>query len=371
MTENMEMQVEIKIELDKLRKCKIMVATPMYGGMAAGVYTKSTNDLCMYATHHGVQVGFYYLFNESLITRARNYCVDEFLRSDCTHLMFIDADIGFQAQDVFVLLQLMINDPDNIDVITGPYPKKSISWEKIKRAVERGYADKNPFELENFVGDYVFNPVKGMSSFRIDEPVEVLEAGTGFMLIPRATFEAYEKAYPEYHYLPDHIRTEAFDGSREIMAYFDCIIDPESKRYLSEDYMFCQNLIKIKKRIWMCPWMELKHVGSYLFGGSLSALAAIQASPTASLSSNKKFYEQKANDPSTIPNLDFGLKPKEITQEDLDQDREDVFAQAFIKEDYANLAKEQRQRDINKQQANRADRRRQQREARKANKRKG
>ena len=287
--------MEIKINLEELRKCKIMVATPMYGGMCAGMYCKSTNDLSIYAANYGVNLKFYYLFNESLITRARNYCVDEFLRSDATHLMFIDADIGFHPQDIFVMLQLMTQDPDNIDIITGPYPKKSISWEKIKIAVEKGYADESPFALENFVGDYVFNPVSGTKSFRVDHPVEVQEAGTGFMLIPRATFEKYEKEYPEYHYKPDHIRTDAFDGSREIMAYFDCIIDPDSKRYLSEDYMFCQNVRKAGMKVWMCPWMELKHMGTYVFGGSLGALAAIQASPTASKESNKKFYDDGKN----------------------------------------------------------------------------
>jgi hypothetical protein len=287
--------VEIKINLEMLRKAKIMVATPMYGGQCAGMYCKSTNDLAIYTANYGVNLRFYYLFNESLITRARNYCVDEFLRSDCTHLVFIDSDIGFAAQDIFVMLQLQMSDPDNINVITGPYPKKSISWEKIKKAVDLGYGEKSPFELENFVGDYVFNPAHGTKSFRIDQPVEVQEAGTGFMLIPRSTFEKYEKAYPEYHYLPDHIRTEAFDGSREIMAYFDCVIDPESKRYLSEDYMFCYNVRKAGMKVWMCPWMELKHMGTYVFGGSLGALAAIQASPTASKESNKKFYDDGKN----------------------------------------------------------------------------
>jgi hypothetical protein len=285
--------VEIKIDLEMLRKANIMVATPMYGGQCAGMYTKSTNDLAIYTANYGVKLRFYYLFNESLITRARNYCVDEFMRSDCTHLMFIDSDIGFAAQDIFVMLQLQMKDPDNIDVITGPYPKKSISWEKIKKAVEMGYADKSPFELENFVGDYVFNPAHGTTSFRIDELIEVQEAGTGFMLIPRETFEKYGNAYPELSYKPDHIRTEAFDGSREIMAYFDCVIDPESKRYLSEDYMFCYNARRAGMKVWMCPWMELKHMGSYIFGGSLGALAAIQASPTASQESNKKYYDGK------------------------------------------------------------------------------
>lgn len=302
--------MQLKISVEELKKAKVFVATPMYGGQCAGMYAKSTNDLGMMATKYGMDLKFYYLFNESLITRARNYCVDEFLRSDCTHMVFIDSDIGFAPNDVLALIALQMQDPDNVDVITGPYPKKSISWEKVAKAVRLGFADDNPFELEQFVGDYVFNPAGDVKEFRVDRPVEVLEAGTGFMCIPRETFEKYTEAYPEYHYLPDHIRTDNFDGTREIMAFFDCIIDPDSKRYLSEDYMFCQNVRKAGMKVWMCPWMELKHMGSYIFGGSLGAMAAIQASPTASNESNQKFYKE-GNKPSYI---DKGRKRNKSTR---------------------------------------------------------
>ena len=289
------MAIEVTVELDELRKRKLFVATPMYGGQCAGMYTKSTADLAMMCTQYGVSVRFFYLFNESLITRARNYLVDEFMRSDCTHLMFIDSDIGFDPNDVMALMALM--DPDAPDgekkeIMCGPYPKKTIAWEKIKMAVDKGFADENPMDLEHFVGDYVFNPVQDQVSMRLDEPVEVSEGGTGFMMIHRSVFEKYAEAYPELKYKPDHARTEHFDGTREITAFFDTIIDPDTKRYLSEDYMFSYNARKIGIKIWMCPWMKLKHVGSYIFGGSMEAMAAIQASPTASTASNKKFYEK-------------------------------------------------------------------------------
>lgn len=272
-------QVEVSISSEELRKRKIMVATPMYGGQCAGIYTKSCTDLSKAAAAYGVQVDFFYLFNESLITRARNYLVDEFMRSDHTHLMFIDSDIGFDPMDVLALAALT-DEKEDREIMCGPYPKKAISWEKIKRAVDKGFADDNPNVLERYVGDYVFNPAGEKNEIRLDQPVEVLEGGTGFMCISRSAFEKYTKAYPEFSYKPDHVRTKNFDGSREIMAYFDCVIDKESKRYLSEDYMFCQWSRKAGVKVWMCPWMKLTHMGSYMFGGSLVDLAQVGASAT-------------------------------------------------------------------------------------------
>ena len=284
--------MKLEVTIDQLKDYSIFVATPMFGGNCAGMFCKSTNDLSAMCARYGIKLSFYYLFNESLITRCRNYCVDEFLRSDCTHLMFIDADIGFQPKDVLSLLGIQISHPDQFDIVTGPYPKKSIAWEKVKVAVEKGKAE-NPHDLKFYTGDYVFNPVKNMKSFRIDEPVEVSEAGTGFMLIPRTALEKYAQAYPELSYLPDHIRTENFDGSREITAFFDCDIDPETKRYLSEDYFFCRNARKIGLKIHMCPWMQMSHIGNFTFRGSMAALAGLDVSPTATRESNEKNFKKK------------------------------------------------------------------------------
>lgn len=272
-------QVEIKISSEELRTRKIMIATPMYGGQCTGIYTKSATDLAALAHQYGVKLSFFFLFNESLITRARNYLVDEFMRSDYTHLMFIDSDIGFDPIDVLAMAAIAKPDSDK-EIICGPYPKKAIAWEKIKRAVDKGFADEDPNVLEKYVGDYVFNPVAGGGNIRIDTPAEVMEGGTGFMMIQRSAFEKYAAAYPEFLYKPDHVRTKHFDGTREIMAYFDCVIDPESKRYLSEDYMFCQWSRKIGIKVWMCPWMKLTHMGSYMFSGSLADLAQVGLSAT-------------------------------------------------------------------------------------------
>jgi hypothetical protein len=272
--------MQFELDIQKLRTKKLFVATPMYGGQCHGAYTKAITDLMILCTKYGIEAKLFFIFNESLVQRARNYLTDEFVRSGYDHMIFIDSDIHFEPQDVLVMMHFAAT-RDDMDVVCGPYPKKAISWEKIKIAVDKGYADKNPNQLEEFVGDFVFNPADGVTQFRVDEPIEVKESGTGFMLITREALQKYDKAFPGQSYKPDHVRTANFDGSREIMAYFDCVICPTTKRYLSEDYMFCQWMRKAGGKVWLLPWMRLKHAGSYIFGGSLQALAAINVSPTA------------------------------------------------------------------------------------------
>lgn len=241
----------------------------MYGGQCSGPYAKCCLDLTTLCLKHGVQVQFFYLFNESLITRARNYLADEFLRSDATHLMFIDSDISFNPMDVLALLAY------DKPIAGGPYPKKTIAWEKVYDAVKLGLADDNPNKLEAFTGDYVFNAAPGTKEISMNEPAEVLEIGTGFMMIQREAFEKFKAAYPDLSYKPDHNRTVNFDGSREIHMFFQALIDPISKRYLSEDYMFCQWARKAGIPVYLCPWMKLQHFGSIAFAGTLDALATL------------------------------------------------------------------------------------------------
>ena len=278
--------MEIKVKIEDLRKKKIFVATPMYGGMCSGMYTRSCIDLSNMANKYDIDVKFFYIFNESLITRARNYLVDEFLRAEeYTHLLFIDSDIAFNPNDA-ISLAAICND-DKYPIVAGPYPKKTIAWEKIRNAVDAGLGDENPMILDKFSGDFVFNPVSlSNGKISLNEPVEVLEAGTGFMMIDRSVFLKYKEAYPQFNYKPDHNRTENFKGDRYIHAYFDTIIDNDewmgegnsmgSDRYLSEDYMFCQLVRKLGLSVWLCPWMSISHVGHYVFAGTMQDLGRLQ-----------------------------------------------------------------------------------------------
>jgi hypothetical protein len=172
------------------------------------------------------------------------------------------------------------------DVVGGPYPKKSIKWASVKEGVKK-HPDIEPGDMEKLAGDFVFNPVPGTEKFSVAEPVEVLEIGTGFMMVKRHVFDKFREAYPEFSYRPDHVGQANFDGQRYIHAYFDTVIDRKRKvlvngeerefggsdRYLSEDYMFCQWWRNIGGQIWLCPWMKTHHIGTYAFTGDMPAVA--------------------------------------------------------------------------------------------------
>lgn len=280
--------MQIQIDVKELKKNKLFIATPMYGGQCLGMFMKSCLDLQGIAVQYQMETRFSFIFNESLITRARNYLTDEFMRSGYTHLMFIDADIHFDPRDIIALLAL------DKDIIGAPYPKKSIKWPSVIEAVKRK-PDIQPAEVEKVTGDYVFNAVAGTGQFSVAEPLEVMEIGTGMMMVKRHVFEKWQNQYPEYSYKPDHIGQEHFDGKRYIHAFFDCIIDRKreitikedlnnrkagevvvvggSDRYLSEDYFFCQQWRNMGGKIHLCPWMRTKHVGTYAFTGDMPAVA--------------------------------------------------------------------------------------------------
>ena len=248
---------------------RLFVATPMFGGNCTGMYTKSCLDLQKICDDNDIHVEFYYIFNESLITRARNYCVDKFLKSDCTHMMFIDGDIGFNAYDV-IKLMIMCEPSRGLDIVTAPYPKKIISWDKVKHAVESGYANDNANVLSEFASQYAFNVADNAKTFDLNTPTQVKETGTGFMMIHRTVFIDYASAYPHMTYVSDH---QSNFNKKEITAFFDTGIDNESRRYLSEDYMFCRNVNSIGKNIFMCPWMKLNHIGTTVFKGNMQQVS--------------------------------------------------------------------------------------------------
>jgi hypothetical protein len=268
--------MELRLDPARLAQLHLFVATPMYGGACHGAYAQACLGLQALAARHGLRTTFSYVFNESLIPRARNHLVDEFLRTDATHLLFVDADVRFEPFDALVLLGL------DKEVVGAPYPKKGLRWDAVKKAV-LAHPEIDPRELERVAGDYAFNPLPGRDRLPLGEPVEVMEAGTGFLLIARGVFEKLAAAHPTRRYHPDVLTADAgdrVDPSRWVHAHFDTTIDAPGSlvgegtdRYLSEDYTFCRLWRKLGGAIWLCPWMELDHLGTHRYRGDLGAIA--------------------------------------------------------------------------------------------------
>jgi len=243
------------------KKPTIFIATPMYGGMCTGFYTQSILQLPKAAEQKGVDVAFSFMFNESLIQRARNSLVNVFMnKSECTHLMFIDADIRFNPADILTMLEA------DKDIICGIYPKKEINWNGVKRAQENGYAVDT---WKHFTGSMVVNLVDYVGEVTVprDQPVEVFAGGTGFMLIKREVFEQLKDKVASYvNDVGDLSGTLKADRIHE---YFPVFIEKETERLLSEDYAFCKIARDNGIKIYAAPWVHLGHFGTYLFEGGL------------------------------------------------------------------------------------------------------
>jgi hypothetical protein len=255
--------MKVDIPIEELRSRKLMVATPMFGAMCTAAYCVSICDLMAAGAKSGLFMVPVFLTNNSLITHARNQCADIFLKSGATHLLFIDADIGFRPEAALTLLALQSAESP-YDVLCAPYPMKRVNWGNVRQAARRKDADDAPAEaLAKLGSDFVFNPL-APGRVSLQEPVEVRESGTGFMMIRRQTFERLAQAHPEWRY--------KFNGEM-LTQFFHTEIDRADGQYVSEDYWFCRRVRELGMQVWLCPWIELKHVGQYEYEGSLAAFA--------------------------------------------------------------------------------------------------
>lgn len=241
---------------------KLFVATPMYGGMCTGHYTQSLLQLQNLMQRNKIDMAVSFVFNESLVTRARNALVHNFLRSGFTHMMFIDADIRFDPNDVIPMLLA------EKEVIVGIYPKKEINWTLVEQACKAGV----PAEyLKYYSGSHVVNLLEGAAqqSFITTEPAMIANGGTGFMLIKREVFEKMQPHVSSYLNNAADLAGK-IQPKEEITEFFTTSIDPDTNYLLSEDYHFCAKWREIGGTIWVAPWVQLGHFGTYLFDGAMS-----------------------------------------------------------------------------------------------------
>lgn len=238
----------------------LFVATPMYGGQCFGFYAQSCLKLQTLCKDAGINLSFSYLFNESLIQRGRNLLSANFLKSDATHLMFIDADILFRPEDIFPMMEA------DKDIICGIYPKKEINWTTVKNAINAGVPDD---QLKHHTGAFVVNLMDYQTEVTvpINEPVEIWNGGTGFMLIKKEVMQGLIGKVPAY--LNNVMDLQNPTNGETINEFFATQIEPETQLLLSEDYDFCKKARANGYKVWAAPWVQLSHVGTYAFEGKL------------------------------------------------------------------------------------------------------
>jgi hypothetical protein len=238
----------------------LVVGTPCYGRQVTDLYAGSLLKLQMACFQRGIRLQVQMKGSDALITRARQNIVADFLSNpDATHLIFIDADIGFEPEQVFRLLDF------DKDVAAAVYPIKRIDWQKIARLAEAGKTT-----LESSALSYMIEFVDRERIQLINGFAKVQYAGTGFLMIRRNVLLAMMERYPELRYAHDHKPDDKQAGSPYRSALFNCMIDEATKVYLSEDFSFCKRWTDMGGEIWADMESRLTHVGTVSFRGDLA-----------------------------------------------------------------------------------------------------
>ena len=209
---------------------KLFIGIPCHDGRLNVKTAYSLAQLMPEAMRLGVAVTLSDISNCSLITLARNSLVHEFLKTDCTELLFIDSDVVVTPNDIFRLMA----QSSGKDVTAGAYPRRS---KDKKFFTDLYWTEDNNLEFEGSL-------------------LRVLRVGTGFMLIQRHVIEKMVEAHPEWSYMNKP------DGER-VAALFDFAI--VNHNYVGEDNLFCDRVTQMGFTVHIDVDISLPHIGSEAF----------------------------------------------------------------------------------------------------------
>jgi hypothetical protein len=180
---------------------------------------------------------------------------------DATHLMFIDADQKFLANDIALMIKA------DKGIIGGPVPMKGINWERVRQG-----AVLNHPNLSSLSGIFNINKLKDHEMIAPNLPFQVKHIGTGFMLIRK---DVFEKIKPHVGWYTNAGNT--INANEKIYDYFK--VQNVNNELLSEDYNFCHMYREHGGTIWAAPWCVLGHFGSYLFSGQYAQQGVLNGTP--------------------------------------------------------------------------------------------
>jgi hypothetical protein len=236
----------------------LVVATPCFGGQISVLYAASLFKLqTLLRAYRDINLKMIFKDGDALITRARASLLSQFLDDpSATHLLFIDADIGFEPDQVVRLIEC------GADMCAAVYPIKRIDWQRMKNALSG--AQPNPAASLQYALEVEDpNAVIANSGF-----IKVRYAGTGFLMIRRAALERMCAHYPQLRYKRDHSIDAAAESDNRF-ALFECAIADDGT-YLSEDFAFCKRWTDMGGEIWADLNSRLHHIGPMTFCGDLA-----------------------------------------------------------------------------------------------------
>jgi hypothetical protein len=235
---------------------KLFIATPMYGGIAKNNYTISMQNLVVKLSQAGHSIVTTTIGNESLITRARNTLAHKFMKSDCDALLFIDADHGWESEDVVRMVE------SGKDFIGAIYPMKGLNWDNVKLAAATGMQN-----LEEYSGIFAINLLAESQEFNSQQPFKVKDIGTGMLFLTRKVFEDLKPHCKQYK--NNNVGNTGIEFNELVTEYFLTFID-ENGILLSEDYALCRMWQNIGGEVWSAPWVRITHSGDYTFAGQFA-----------------------------------------------------------------------------------------------------
>lgn len=286
------------LDISALKDFYPVIVTPSNEGRLFHNYVTSLLNFTLQAGQLGMPIQVFFHTGESLVTRARNNCVAEFLaHPEWTHLFWIDSDIGFSAQAAFRLLL------SGYDIAAGVYPLKRENW-----PVDGVPAGTTQQQFEAIYTRYTTNtsPEAGKTELDLviqeDGFMKVTEAPTGFMVIKRNVFERMIESYPDLNYVPDTI---GIPDRGLHYRFFDVMVDPKTRRYLSEDYGFCRLWTALGESIYIDANSNLNHQGAKTYHGNfanslITSLPYAITAPAGTLMNITGLNHLKPNEPPMI-----------------------------------------------------------------------
>jgi hypothetical protein len=246
---------------------KVLLSTPLSSQVCCSGFTLSCLALAHLFQKHSIPIIYNFKRGQALLHLARNEIVNDFMSTDFSHLLMVDADTGFEALDV---LKLIAADKD---VIGAPITKKFIAWDKVVAAIKNDKI-KNPedaalwghspnfvpWEDSDGIGEERLKRIDGFCSITLenDKPFRVSSVGTGLMLIKRKVFEKMRGSYPELEYVKMDLRGATY----KMFSYFE-LTRKKDNSLMSEDISFCHRVNEMGMETWIDPWMKTTHYGQY------------------------------------------------------------------------------------------------------------